>query len=33
MRCGCGWLKVLDAVRMLSVVGIRCGVDVVGWKY
>ena len=33
MRCGCGQLEVLDAMRMWSVEGTRCSVDVVGWVF
>ena len=33
MRYGCGWLEILDAVRMWLVGDTRCGADVVGWKY
>ena len=33
MQCGCGRLKVLDAVWMWLVGGTSSGVDVVGWRY
>ena len=32
MQCGCGWLKVLEVVRMWSLGGTRCGVYVIGWR-
>ena len=33
MRCGCGWLEVLETVWIWLVGGSKCGVNVVGEMY